>query len=447
MSSEQKLFGTDGIRGKVGVHPITPEFSHRLGIALGRFFGRDGPSSACIGLDTRKSGSALEKSLVQGLHLSNVSVTTLGVMPTPGIAYTTRHESVDFGVAITASHNPQEYNGFKLFTRTGQKLSVETEQEIERLLDSIEQSELDSLGESDIAKKPSTNSYIQYLNDLAEETGKTNLTGVVDCANGAATTTAPRVFERVLQEVVFIGNEADGTNINRECGSTHPATLSAKVQANQVDIGFAFDGDGDRVVVVDSTGQVLSGDHLLFLLARDLVTNKSYKGGVVGTEVSNFGLESALQSLGVPFERTAVGDRFISQALESHDWLMGGEPSGHIIRRDLMHTGDGVLTALCMVELLSRNDMQLEELLSPLKLIPQVEMSLGVVDPIACTESEEVKVAIAQFNATLAGTGRVVVRASGTESVVRVMVEHRIELEAQKIAKELSNLILVVNSH
>lgn len=442
MGTNSRLFGTDGIRGLVGKDPITPQFSYRLGIALTKVFKKSASQFACIGMDSRSSGPELANAMECGLSAGGVGSVRLGVMPTPGIAYTTRHTDADFGIALTASHNPANCNGFKVFNENGEKLSLELEDEIERAsrdtTDDEDQKFEQFAGYPDSWQE---SVYSQYLKSLAKQVGKTSLTGVIDCANGATTTIAPLVMTDLLHEVCFIGNQPDGNNINEDCGSTQPALLAKTVTDLRADIGIAFDGDGDRILVVDETGRILSGDHILYMLLEDARSNNQYTGGVVSTQVSNFGLETILKSKRVPFVRTDVGDRHVTDALEDKDWLIGGEPSGHIIHRSYSHTGDGLLIAICLLDALSRSEKRLRERLEPLKLLPQVQFSVPVTNPKVCMNHKELTKSIRKIESVVAESGRVVVRASGTESVVRVMVEHEKADVAHEIADELVHVV------
>lgn len=436
----ERLFGTDGIRGRVGIDPITPSFSYHLGKVLARHTPKP-EGLLYIGRDTRESSQLLETYLAQGIREGGARIESLGVLPTPGISFCTKHGPADFGVAITASHNPHEYNGFKLFSSDGTKLGVEVEYELEQeLIDSDRlkfDGRLENLATSDLSR----NLYLEILREKADQVGQTGMTAVVDCAHGATTAIASLVFEGVFDDLQFIGNSPNGMNINRDVGSTSVDAIQRAVRKLQADIGIAFDGDGDRVLFVDDQGELVGGDQVLYLLAkRHLVPNRE-QTGVVGTIMSNQGLELALEGIGIPFVRCDVGDRNVYDELASRHWRLGGEPSGHIIWRDVADTGDGILVALSVLEAMQREGLPLRQLVAPASMLPQVQRNIPSRNPQALLEKSQVKDLLSRFESLLTPNGRLLVRASGTEPLLRVMVEHHEADTAEQLADELEHAI------
>lgn len=419
-------FGTDGIRGRVGEHPITPEFILKLGWAAGRVLARhavDTRKLILIGKDTRISGYMFESALEAGLIAAGVNVGLLGPMPTPAIAYLTRTFNAQAGIVISASHNPHEDNGIKFFSSEGRKLPDAIEQEIEAELDlpmSIECSTL--LGKArriaDAAGR-----YIEFCKSTVPF--GFNLRGmkiVVDCANGATYNIAPSVFRELGADVIELAVKPDGLNINQNCGSTHPDELQREVLAQSADLGIAFDGDGDRVLFVDHNGELVDGDELLYIIACDQCT-RSECNGVVGTLMSNLGFELALQDLGIPFMRTKVGDRYVIEAMQQHGWDLGGESSGHIICNHVTTTGDGIVSALQVLLALRNRNKSLAEVKKGMRKFPQVMINVRAGQKIDLDAHPGIASAIRSAEELLGRHGRVLLRPSGTEPVVRVMVE------------------------
>lgn len=443
----KKYFGTDGIRGRVGQFPITPEFILKLGWAAGMAFRKQGKCRILIGKDTRISGYMFETALEAGLLAAGADVLLLGPMPTPAIAYLTRTFQADAGIVISASHNPHYDNGFKFFSSLGTKLPDEVELMIEELLDQpMSVVESDRLGKvtriNDAAGR-----YIEFCKaSVPSHTNFSDLKIVLDCAHGATYKVAPSVFRELGAQVSVLAAQPNGLNINDSCGSTHVETLQAEVLAQQADLGIAFDGDGDRVLMVDHSGAVVDGDELLYIIARDLKQRGKLAGGVVGTLMSNLGLELALGELAVPFERAKVGDRYVMAELLARDWVLGGENSGHIVCFQYTTTGDAIIAALQVLMALKRGSQTLAEARQPIQKCPQVLINVklrGKADPI---EHEAVKDACARVTESMSGRGRVLLRKSGTEPLVRVMVEGDDPAKVQGYAEELARVVEEVSA-
>ena len=438
----RKYFGTDGIRGRVGDFPITPEFVLKLGWAAGQAFRRQGICKVLIGKDTRISGYMFESALEAGLSAAGAQVLLLGPMPTPAIAYLTRTFQAQAGIVISASHNPYYDNGIKFFSGDGTKLPDEVELAIEELLDApmtvVESAELGKV--SRIVDAPGR--YIEFCkSSVSSSITLKGMKLVLDCANGATYKVAPSVFRELGAQVTVIGDEPDGLNINRDCGSTHLAALQAAVAEQGADMGIAFDGDGDRVLMVDADGSVVDGDELLYIIARDLNRRDKLQGGVVGTLMSNLGLELAFKELGIPFVRAKVGDRYVMAELKANGWLLGGENSGHLVCGNHTTTGDGIIAALQVLQALKRHDESLAQARAGLKMCPQVLINVrlkGTVDPL---QSEQVQQAVAAAEAQMAGAGRVLLRKSGTEPLVRVMVEGSDAAQVRQHAEQLAQVV------
>jgi phosphoglucosamine mutase len=439
----QKYFGTDGIRGRVGAFPITPEFCLRLSWAVGKVFAgqEDRRARVLIGKDTRISGYMLESVMQAGLVSAGADVSLLGPMPTPAIAYLTRTLGADAGVVISASHNPYYDNGIKFFDRHGSKLSDEIEQEIEAALDTFmvcEDSE--SLGRaSRISDAPGR--YVEFCkSSVSSDFSLRGMRIVIDCANGATYAVAAKVFEELGADLVVMFADPDGFNINDDCGSTHPENLQQRVIAEGADLGIAFDGDGDRLVMVDHEGSIVDGDEIIFGIAQSRKLNKKLKGGVVGTVMSNFGLEKSLEELAIPFLRANVGDRHVLELMKKKKWVIGGEPSGHILTMDLTTTGDAIVAALQVLVSMqgdANGAKSLKELVAGMHKVPQILINVKVESPGLVAQSEQMQSAIEAQGKVLEGRGRVLVRASGTEPLLRVMVEGDSESEVKQIAEGL----------
>lgn len=439
---KKHYFGTDGIRGRVGKGSITPEFMLKLGWAVGKVFKNGGQSKVLIGKDTRISGYMFESSLEAGLSAAGVDVRLLGPMPTPGIAYLTRTFHADAGIVISASHNPYYDNGIKFFSKEGKKLPDEVEFEIEsQLSQPMEVVLSDKLGKvkrvDDAAGR-----YIEFCKSTVER--GFNLKGlkiVVDCSNGATYNIAPKVFEELDADITVIGASPNGLNINLDCGSTHLEALQKKVVEVGADLGIAFDGDGDRVLFVDENGEAVDGDELLYIMVKDRLQRNALGGGLVGTQMSNFGLELAMQAMGIEFVRAKVGDRYVMEALKQRGWLLGGESSGHIVSLDLTTTGDGIVSALQILAFMARVGKSLLELKSGMRKLPQTMINVDIGDDKSVVESTEVEQAVQQIMEKLAGKGRVLIRPSGTEPVVRVMVEGDEAEQIINYAEELAEAV------
>jgi len=436
----RKYFGTDGIRGRVGQFPITPEFCLRLGWAVGKVFARGGYSHVVIGKDTRISGYMLESVLESGLVAAGSQVSLLGPMPTPAVAYLTRTLRADAGIVISASHNPYHDNGIKFFDRHGDKLPDETELEIEAHLQTdMVCVESDRLGKA-VRIDDAAGRYIEFCKaSVSRGFSLRGLRVVLDCANGATYHVAPRVFEELGATVTVMGNVPNGININAGCGSTHPEELARRVVEIGADVGIAFDGDGDRVVMVDSAGEIIDGDELLFVIARHRARQDALRGGVVGTVMSNYGLERALGELGIPFCRANVGDRYVLEQLKAQGWQLGGESSGHILCLDLATTGDGIVAALQALVPVMETGEPLAELKRGMSKLPQVMINVRTADPRERAAAADLCAAAERAAADLAGRGRVLIRPSGTEPVIRVMVEGESEPEVRRIAESLAD--------
>jgi phosphoglucosamine mutase len=438
----RKYFGTDGIRGRVGDFPITPEFMLKLGWAAGMAFRKQGKCRILIGKDTRISGYMFESALEAGLSAAGADVMLLGPMPTPAIAYLTRTFHAEAGIVISASHNPHHDNGIKFFSGQGTKLPDEIELMIEELLDQpmtvVESEQLGKVSRiNDAAGR-----YIEFCkSSVPSSTDFAGLKIVVDCAHGAAYKVAPSVFRELGAQVTVLSAQPNGLNINDNCGSTHVEALQAEVLAQQADLGIAFDGDADRVLMVDHSGAVVDGDELLFIIARDLLERGKLQGGVVGTLMSNLGLELALADLGIPFVRAKVGDRYVIAELLSRNWQLGGENSGHLVCFQHTTTGDAIIAALQVLMALKRREQTLGEARLGMQKCPQVLVNVrfaGGVDPL---EHPAVQQASARVTEQMAGRGRVLLRKSGTEPLVRVMVEGDDEGLVRGYADELAKVV------
>lgn len=439
----RKYFGTDGIRGRVGEYPITPDFMLKLGWAAGMAFRKMGACRVLVGKDTRISGYMFESALEAGLSAAGADVMLLGPMPTPAIAYLTRTFHAEAGIVISASHNPHDDNGIKFFSGQGTKLADEIESMIEELMDApmtvAESSKLGKVSRiNDAAGR-----YIEFCkSSVPSSTDFAGLKLVVDCAHGATYKVAPNVFRELGANVTVLSAAPDGLNINDNCGSTHMEALQAAVLIGHADLGIAFDGDGDRVLMVDHTGAIVDGDELLFIIARDLQERGRLNGGVVGTLMSNLGLELALQDLGIPFVRAKVGDRYVMAELKERDWQLGGENSGHVVCCQHTTTGDAIIAALQVLLALRRRDESLAHARQALRKCPQVLVNVrfagGDVDPC---EHPAVKEACERVTAAMGGRGRVLLRKSGTEPLVRVMVEGDDEKQVRGYADELAKLV------
>lgn len=438
----KKYFGTDGIRGEVGKPPIIPDFILRLGYAAGTVLKQAAPAgercTVLIGKDTRVSGYLLEAALEAGFSAAGVDVMLCGPMPTPGVAYLTKTLRLSAGVVISASHNPYQDNGIKFFSPEGDKLSDASELAIEAALDQP----LGCVSSKYLGKAfrldDATGRYIEFCKSTFP--AALNLRGlrlVVDCANGAAYQSAPNVFHELGADVISIGVEPNGRNINDGCGATAPAALVSAVKEHQADLGIALDGDADRLQMVDSTGRLFNGDELLYVLAKDRVDRGLRLGGVVGTLMTNAAIEHAIKALGLQFERANVGDRYVLELLKKHQWTLGGEGSGHLLCLDQHSTGDGTVAALQVLAAMRKQGKSLAELLNGVNVFPQVLLNVKVAPGYDWKADSKVVEAVNAITAQLGSGGRVLIRASGTEPVLRVMVEAKELEQANNSAKSI----------
>lgn len=438
----RKYFGTDGVRGKVGTYPITPDFALKLGWAAGKVLASQGSKMVLIGKDTRISGYMLESALEAGLAAAGLSAAFTGPMPTPAIAYLTRTFRAEAGIVISASHNPYYDNGIKFFSAKGTKLPDEIEEAIEAMLeqpmDCVESAELGKASRiNDAAGR-----YIEFCKGtFPAHLGLEGYKIVVDCANGATYHIAPNVLRELGAEVIEIGTDPNGLNINEKCGATDVTALQAKVVETKADVGLAYDGDGDRIMMVDHLGNKVDGDQILFIIAREALRSGQLKGGVVGTLMSNMSLEIALKMLGVPFLRANVGDRYVLEKMVENDWTLGGENSGHIIIADKNTTGDGIVASLAVLAAMTQHKLSLNELASAVKLFPQVLINVRFAGGENPLESDAVKSVAADVEKRLEGKGRILLRKSGTEPLIRVMVECQDAALAQQCAEEIAEAV------
>ena len=442
---KKKYFGTDGIRGKVGNSIITAEFFVKLGYAAGvvlsRINKRSKKPTVIIGKDTRISGYMLESALEAGFSSAGVNVLLTGPIPTPAIAYLTRSGTADFGVVISASHNPYDDNGVKFFSSKGLKLSDEIECEIESLIDQkIEQVLPSKLGKAQRAENY-VKQYIEFCeNTFAKKLSLKGLTIVLDCANGATYHIAPVIFSNLGANIITVNDKPDGLNINKKAGSVYPKNLQAAVTLHNADMGIAFDGDGDRVIMVDENGTLVDGDQLLYLIMQLYIKEGYEFGGVVGTHMTNLAFEEKCKMQSIPFARTNVGDRYVSEELDRRKWLIGGENSGHILVKNLHSTGDGIISALQVLSYLVKNKKSLKNALTEIQLYPQILINIPTENKVNL-KSKTVKNAIMESEIIMKGKGRILIRASGTQPLVRVMTEGPLRKEALTAAKFLTEKI------
>jgi len=438
----RKYFGTDGIRGRVGEHPVTAEFMLKLGWAAGRVLGNGGGARVIIGKDTRISGYMFESALEAGLSAAGVDVRLLGPMPTPAIAYLTRTLHACAGIVISASHNTYADNGIKFFSGDGTKLPDAVELAIEEKLDEpMITVESNRLGKAERVRD-AAGRYIEFCKSTIPSTlDMKGLKIVVDCANGATYHVAPSVFEELGAEVIAVGVEPDGLNINRACGSTQPELLQKVVLEHAADVGVALDGDGDRVIMVDHAGELVDGDELLFIIALSRLRQGALSGAVVGTLMSNLGLEHALRERNIDFERANVGDRYVLERLQQTGGMIGGESSGHIICLDRTTTGDGIVSALQVLAAMIQDGKPLHELKAGMRKYPQRMINVPLSRKIDIDNTPVVLEAVRSAEHRLAGRGRVLLRPSGTEPVVRVMVEGEDGPQVDKEAETLASVV------
>ena len=437
----RKYFGTDGIRGPVGTPPITADFVLKLGWAAGKTFSPSGGGNILIGKDTRISGYLFESALEAGLASAGVHVTMLGPMPTPAVAYLTRAVSADAGIVISASHNPFSDNGIKFFSSEGRKLPDEVELEIERLIDEP----MTTVASADLGKADRMNDAVGRYVEFCKTTFPKSLNLkqmklVVDCAHGATYKIAPAVFQELGAQVIAIGCSPDGLNINEGFGATSPEALAERVVQEGADLGIALDGDGDRLVMVDHLGEVVDGDELLLIIALHQQAKGLLTGGVVGTLMSNLGLEVALKDRGIAFARAQVGDRYVVAKLLQEGWHLGGEGSGHILCLDRATTGDGVVSALQVLRAITDQGKTLADLKAAMTKFPQVMINVPA-NSAKVMENNAVQSAVRDVDAVLGDKGRVLLRPSGTEPLIRVMVEGEDAPQVKRLAAQLAAVV------
>ncbi len=444
--SKRKYFGTDGVRGLVGQYPITPEFVMKLGYAAGKVLAGQGSQKVLIGKDTRISGYMLESALEAGFSAAGIDVGLLGPMPTPGIAYLTKTFRAQAGIVISASHNPFYDNGIKFFSQSGEKLPDEVELAIEAELDK----EMACVDSANLGKANRINDaagrYIEFCkSNFPTSVSLKGLNIVVDCAHGATYHIAPNVFRELGANVIEIGTQPNGTNINDGCGATSMDAISKAVVEHKADLGIALDGDGDRLMMVDHTGYVIDGDEIIYIIACNDLLSGRLTGGVVGTLMSNMGLELALKELDIEFARSNVGDRYVMELLKEKGWSIGAENSGHIINLHHTSTGDGIIAALNILTAVCKQKKSLFELRQGITMLPQVLVNVrfsGENDPLQDTA---VLAAVDEVNETLTGRGRVLLRKSGTEPLIRVMVEGPDMDEVTLLANKIADLVKLVD--
>jgi len=440
--AQRKYFGTDGVRGLVGQYPITPEFVMKLGYAAGKVLAAQGTKKVLIGKDTRISGYMLESALEAGFSAAGIDIGLLGPMPTPGIAYLTKTFRAEAGIVISASHNPYFDNGIKFFSQDGQKLpdsiEIAIEAELDKAMGCVDSALLGKATRIDDA----AGRYIEFCkSNFPSQYSLNHLKIVVDCANGATYHIAPNVFRELGATVIELASSPDGFNINEGCGATSTELISKAVVEHGADLGIALDGDGDRLMMVDHTGYIIDGDEAVFIIASNDIKTGNMRGGVVGTLMSNMGLELALADMGVPFARSKVGDRYVMEMLAQNGWHLGAENSGHIINLNHTSTGDGIIAALNVLTAVCQSGKNLLELRQGMKKLPQVLVNVkfkGDNDPLT---SEAVVAAVHQVNEKLTGRGRVLLRKSGTEPLIRVMVEGPELEEVTTLANNIADAV------
>lgn len=439
-----RYFGTDGIRGRVGEAPVTADFMLRLGRAAGAVLAHGDPRAVVIGKDTRISGYMFESALEAGLAAAGANIALLGPMPTPAVAYLTRTLYACAGIVISASHNPFHDNGVKFFCQNGEKLPDETERAIEEELDKpfacVDSARMGKAQRIDDA----AGRYVEFCKStIPYGTVLHGLNLVVDCAHGSTYRVGPSVLRELGARVHVIGNQPDGLNINDQCGSTHPQSLQKAVLEQGAHAGIAFDGDGDRVIMVDAAGEIVDGDDILYIIAKGRQKSGSLNGGVVGTVMSNLGLELALQASGIPFMRVAVGDRYIHRALVEQGWKLGGETSGHILCLDRTSTGDGIVSALQVLEVMARSGRGLHELRVDVAKLPQTMVNVRIMAQSRAQwdHSDRIREALQAVEAELNGRGRVILRPSGTEPLIRVMLEGEDASQIDRLANQLADVV------
>ena len=438
----REFFGTDGIRGRVGVFPMTAETVLKLGWAAGMVLASKGNREVLIGKDTRISGYLFESALEAGLASAGINSRLLGPMPTPAVAYLTSTFRSAAGIVISASHNPFYDNGLKFFSTEGSKLPDEVELEIEAMM----KQEMTTVDSKDLGRArrvdDAAGRYIEFCKSTFPSGFRLGgMKVVVDTANGAAYHIAREVFEELGADVVAVGAEPNGTNINKECGATAPDNLRAHVLLERADVGIALDGDGDRLIMVDHRGEIVDGDEILYVLARARQNDGKLKGGVVGTLMTNLALEHSLEEMNIPFARAGVGDRYVMELLRKEGWELGGENSGHIICLDRVTTGDAIVAALAVLAVMKSTGDSLAKLRADMQLYPQVLLNVPVSKKVDLSEHDEIQTAVEQAEKTLGDSGRVLLRPSGTEPLVRVMVEGKVANDVERICQQVAKAV------
>ncbi len=438
----RKYFGTDGIRGRIGTYPMTPDFALKLGWAAGKVLAKNSNPLVVIGKDTRISGYMIESALQAGLVAAGIDIKLVGPMPTPAVAYLTRTFRASAGIVISASHNPYYDNGIKFFSSNGTKLDDAIEIEIEEYLErEMVTVESDHLGRA-MRVDDAAGRYIEFCKRSLPNTVTLNdLRVVVDCANGATYHIAPDVFEELGAEVIPIFNKPDGVNINHECGATSLANLQKAVKTYRANIGVALDGDGDRLMMVDELGEVIDGDEVLAIIAKHRLDRDGLNADIVGTLMSNLGLEKSIKNMGLGFHRANVGDRYVMEKLRACEGVIGGEGSGHIIIRDRIETGDGTIAALQVMHALIDSDKPLHELKKVMSKYPQILVNVPIKERIELDDSEDIQQSVKDVEEVLGSRGRVLLRASGTEPLIRVMVEGEDLEEITALAEKIVDAV------
>jgi phosphoglucosamine mutase len=438
----REFFGTDGIRGRVGQYPMTAEVVMKLGWAAGKVLASKGNREVLIGKDTRISGYLFESALEAGLASAGINSRMLGPMPTPAVAYLTSTFRAAAGIVISASHNPFYDNGLKFFSTDGTKLPDDVELEIEAMM----KQEMTTVDSKDLGRARRVNDaagrYIEFCKSTFPSSLRLDgMKIVVDAANGAAYHIAREVFDELGADVVSVGADPNGMNINQECGATAPDNLRAHVLLERADVGVALDGDGDRLIMVDHRGEIVDGDEILYVLARARHAEGTLHGGVAGTLMTNLALEHALQEMDIPFARAAVGDRYVMELLRAQGWQLGGENSGHIICLDRVTTGDAIVAALAVLAVMRSSGESLARLRAGMQLYPQVLLNVPVTNKVNLDDNEMIQTAVRQAEEELAGSGRVLLRPSGTEPLVRVMVEGKVANDVQQICQRVAKAV------
>lgn len=438
----RRYFGTDGIRGRVGQSPMTAEFVMKLGWAAGKVLSKQGTGHVVIGKDTRISGYIFEAALEAGLAAAGQDVTLMGPMPTPAVAYMTQALRASAGIVISASHNPYYDDGVKFFNSDGFKLPDSTELEIEEMMDQpMQMVESRDLGKV-YRMEDSRARYIEFCkNSIPFRTSLKGMKIVLDCAHGATYHVAPSVFRELGAEVFEMGVSPDGLNINKDCGALHPEAMRSLVLEHQADVGIAFDGDGDRLMMMDASGEVMDGDEILFVIAKSQLVSDGLGGGVVGTLMTNLGLEHALKTQGIPFQRANVGDRYVMEKLQANGWFIGGESSGHIIALNQTTTGDGIIAALQVLNWMVDKGLSLAEARMGMSKYPQLMVNVPLAHKFNTDDFPQIQQAVESAEQTLDGKGRVLLRPSGTEPLIRVMVEGQDEQLVELLAHQIADVV------